>query len=336
MAPRRSILVWLATVFLHACPARAEPVAAYMYSQTGADGVSALAALKPAAIGTVFLKAVDVDPSGNVQPKLDGNGRFYPHAWTGTPRPAFAALVNADPGIDWSTANPTASLTATLTGNNWQQDYGGGITVDAEFTANIQSFPANWQSTMTALRSLANGQGQDFSLYVSPKYLSAARYPSTATANAAALAQILGVPPPGVVNSVLFPVYAGDGTNVDQATLTAAASAAQARGFSYQWICDITETPATFSAGLQAADGAGPRPAGYVAYCYVDTQAITADMTTNLGALVDLAAVPEPGAWPLAAAAAGIGLAAWRLRLGPRWTARPGGLRGGWRRRSPA
>ena len=75
------------------------------------------------------------------------------------------------------------------------------------------------------------------------------------------------------------------------ATLAAAASAAQGQGFAYQWIFDITETPATFSAGLQAADGAGPRPAGYVAYSYIDTQQPTVDMTTNLNALANLAAV---------------------------------------------
>lgn len=315
MMPGRSIFVLLAASALHVgSAARAEPVAAYMYSQSGAAGVPTLAAMKPASIATVFLKAVDVDSTGAVFPKLDDNGRFYPNAWTATPRPAFAALVNADPGIDWSTANPTASLTAALTTNTWQQDYGGGITVDAEFTANIQSFPANWQSTMTALRSLANGQGRNFSLYVSPKYLSAARYPATATANAAAIKQILGTPGTGIVNSVLFPVYAGGGANVDQPTLAAAASAAQTQGFAYQWIFDITESPPTFSAGLQAADGAGPRPAGYVAYSYVDTQTITADMTTNLNALVDLAAVPEPGAWSLAAAAVGASLVACRCR----------------------
>jgi len=311
----RSIFMLLAVAMLHGgFPARAEPVAAYMYSQSGAHGVPTLAAMKPATIGTVFLKAIDIDSTGTVYPKLDDNSRFYPNAWTATPRPVFAALVNADPGIDWNTANPAASLTAALTNNNWQQDYGGGITVDAEFTANIQSFPGNWQSTMTSLRSLANGQGQNFSLYLSPKYLSPSRYPGTATANAAAIKQILGTPATGIVNSVLFPVYAGDGTNVDQPTLAAAASAAQTQGFAYQWIFDITESPTTFSAGLQAADSAGPRPAGYVAYSYVDTQQITADMTTNLGALVDLAAVPEPGAWPLAAAAAGACFLARRWR----------------------
>lgn len=313
MMPRWSVWVLFAATVL-GDRARAEPLAAYMYSQSGAGGVPTLATMKPASVGTVFLKAVDVDSTGAVFPKLDDNSRFYPNAWNATPRPAFAALVNADPGIDWNTANPATSLTSALTTNGWQQDYGGGITVDAEFTANIQSFPANWQGTMTALRSLANGQGQNFSLYVSPKYLSAARYPATAAANAATLKQILGTPATGITNSVLFPVYAGDGTNVDQPTLSAAASAAQAQGFAYQWIFDITETPATFSAGLQAADGAGPRPAGYVAYSFIDTQSVTGTMTTNMGALANLAAVPEPGAWPLLVAAAGGGLLARRWR----------------------
>ena len=319
MPSLRAIVVLLAAAAIHLLPAaRAEPLAAYMYSQSGAAGVPALATMKPAAVGTVFLKAVDVDPTGTVFPKLDDNGHFYPNAWPGTPRPAFAALINADPGMDWNTANPATSLTSALTTNNWQQDYGGGITVDAEFTANIQSFPANWQSTMTALRSLANGQNQNFSLYLSPKDLSAARYPTTAAANAAAIAQILGTPGTGIINSVLFPVYAGDGTNVDQPTLAAAASAAQGQGFAYQWIFDITETPATFSAGLQAADGAGPRPAGYVAYSYIDTQQPTADMTTNLNALANLAAVPEPSTVALGLAGGGLGLlaAARRRRRG--------------------
>jgi len=314
MPLRRPLMVSFAwALALAVSAARAEPLAAYMYSQSGAAGVATLATMKPAPVGTVFLKAVDVDATGAVFPKLDGSGHFYPNAWTATPRPAFAALVNADPGIDWNTANPATSLTSALTSNNWQNDYGGGITVDAEFTANIQSFPANWQSTMTALRSLANGQGQNFSLYVSPKYLSAARYPATAATNAAALKQVLGTPAAGITNSVLFPVYAGDGTNVDQATLSAAAAAAQGQGFAYQWIFDITEAPATFTAGLQSAEAAG-RPGGFVAYSYIDTQPVTGDMTTNLDALANLAAVPEPAAWPLAAAgSAGLGL------LGRRW-----------------
>ncbi|MFM7135610.1 MAG: hypothetical protein ACKO1M_00870 [Planctomycetota bacterium] len=308
---QRSIVVLGAAAALYAVPAaRAEPIAAYMYSQSGAAGVPTLAAMKPAAIGTVFLKAVDIDSAGAVFPKLDYNGRFYPNAWNATPRPVFAAMVNADPGIDWGSVNPTTTLTSALTSNNWQQDYGGGITVDAEFTANIQSFPANWQSMMTALRNLANGQGQNFSLYVSPKYLSASRYPATAAANAATLKQILGTPATGIVNSVLFPVYAGDGSNVDQTTLASAASAAQTQAFAYQWIFDITESPTTFSAGLQSADGAGPRPAGYVAYSYLDTQSITADMTTNMQALANLAAVPEPSVVALALAGCMVGLAA--------------------------
>lgn len=289
-------------------PARGEPVAAYMYSQNGVDGIPTLASMKPADVSTVYLKAADIAENGDILPKLDTNGRFYPASWTATPRPAFAAMINAPPAFDWASLDPAADLTAALTANDWQQDYDAGITVDAEFPGSTTSFPANWQSTMTSLRTLANGQGQDFSLYVNPKYLSAARYPATATANAAALAAILGSPPQGVTNSALFPVYIGGGANADQATLDAAAAAAAGQGFAYQWIFDITESQSTFTAGLSASDAANTAaaasPAGYVAYSYFDTQPVTPDMTANVDALVEAAAVPEP-ALPLAAAAAG-------------------------------
>jgi len=307
-------LIVMLTLLGSTASASGEPLAAYMYTVSGAAGVPALASMKPAAIGTVFLKAVDVDAAGSVYPKLDGSGRFYPAAWPGSSRPPCAALVNADPTIDWTTTDPTAALTAALTGHNWQQDFLGGITVDAEFTANIQSFPQHWQACMHSLRGLANGQGRAFSLYLSPKYLSAARYPSTASANAAAIASILGTPPTGVVNSVLFPVYAGDGSNVDQATLQAASAAAAGGGFAYGWILDIAQSTTTFAAGLQTAHAAGPSPAGYVAYSYVENQAVTADMNTNLQAIVDLASVPEPGAALPAVAAVALGLAAWNRR----------------------
>jgi hypothetical protein len=294
-------------LLLAAAAARGEPVAAYMYSQNGVDGIPTLASQKPADVGTVFLKAADLAENGDVLPKLDSNGRFYPNAWTGTPRPSFTAMINAPPTFDWANQDPATSLTTALTTNSWQQDYNGGITVDAEFPGSTESFPANWQSTMTSLRTLANGQGQAFSLYVNPKYLSAARYPATATANAAALAAILGTPPEGVTNSALFPVYIGGGGNADQATLDAAAAAAAGQGFAYQWIFDITESQGTFIAGLSAADAAGTAasagPAGYVAYSYLDTRPVTPDMTANVDALVEAAAVPEPGL-PLTAAAA--------------------------------
>ena len=307
---------------LSVATARGEPVAAYMYSQNGVDGIPTLASIKPADVGTVFLKAADIAENGAILPKLDGNGRFYPNAWTGTPRPAFAAMINAPPTFDWAGRDPAADLTAALTANNWQQDYDAGITVDAEFSGAVDSFPANWQSTMTSLRTLANGQGQDFSLYVNPKYLSASRYPATAAANAASLAAILGTPPAGVTNSALFPVYIGGGANADQATLDAAATAAAGQGFAYQWIFDITESQSTFIAGLSAADAANTAaaatPAGYVAYSFLDTQPVTPDMTANVNALVEVAVVPEPTLTLPGLVAAGLCLAArrWRANTG--------------------
>lgn len=218
-APRFRTAVPVAVLLaLHATvgpAARAGTVAAYMYTQTGAAGVSTLASIKPAGVGEVYLKAVDIDPQGGVHVKLDDNGRFFPAAWSSTPRPTFTCLINADPTFTWTAVDPTSSLTTGLTSNSWQQDYGGGITVDAEFSADIQSFPSAWQSCMTALRSLANGQSGGFSLYVSPKYLSTSRYPSTAAGNAAALAAILGTAPAGTANTLLFPVYDGNGGDVD-------------------------------------------------------------------------------------------------------------------------
>ncbi len=293
---------------------RAEPLAAYMYVH-GAGGVPTVASQRPAAVGTVYLKAADIDSAGTVLPKFDDNGRFYPDAWTTTPKPRFAALINADPAIDWGTVDPAVSLTLALSSNDWQQDYDAGITVDAEFSAAIDSFPQNWQDTMIALRSLANDQGQNFSLYVSPKYLSSDRYPATAAANAATLAQILGTPAGGITNSVLFPVYIGGGVNADQDTLDSAAAAARTTGFDYQWIFDITEATATFNAGLEAADQASgtgrPRLAGFVAYSYSDTQQVTPLMTTNVESLASFASVPEPGALvAVAVAAAGLAAAA--------------------------
>ncbi len=293
---------------------RAEPLAAYMYVH-GAGGVPTVASQRPATVGTVYLKAVDIDSAGTVLPKFDDNGRFYPDAWTTTPKPRFAALINADPAIDWGTVDPAVSLTLALSSNDWQQDYDAGITVDAEFSAAIDSFPQNWQDTMIALRSLANDQGQNFSLYVSPKYLSSDRYPATAAANAATLAQILGTPAGGITNSVLFPVYIGGGVNADQDTLDSAAAAARTTGFDYQWIFDITEATATFNAGLQAADQASGtgrlRLSGYVAYAFSDTESVSGTMTTNIDTLASFASVPEPGALAAAAvAAAGLATAA--------------------------
>ena len=305
-------------LLLAAAAARGEPVAAYMYSQNGVDGIPTLAGMKPADVGTVFLKAVDIAENGDILPKLDSNDRFYPNAWAGTPRPVFTAMINAPPTFDWANQDPAAGLTEALTTNNWQQDYDGGITVDAEFSGATESFPVNWQTTMTSLRTLANNQGQGFSLYVNPKYLSAARYPTTAAANAAALAAILGSAPQGVTNSALFPVYIGGGANADQATLDAAAAAAAGQGFAYQWIFDITETQGTFVAGLSAADAAdtaaSASPAGYVAYSFLDTQPVTPDMTANVDALVEAAVVPEPVLPLTAAAAAGLWLIARRQR----------------------
>jgi hypothetical protein len=49
---------------------------------------------------------------------------------------------------------------------------------------------------------------------------------------------------------------------------------------------------------------AAAAPAGYIVYSYLDTSPVTADMTTNLQAVLDVAAVPEPTAGVAAVAAA--------------------------------
>lgn len=52
-------------------------------------------------------------------------------------------MSNAPPTFDWAGRDPAADLTAALTANNWQQDYDAGITVDAEFSGAVDSFPAD-------------------------------------------------------------------------------------------------------------------------------------------------------------------------------------------------
>lgn len=299
---------------LAANQAAGETLAAYTYTHTGEDGVPTLAGQLPGSVDIAYLKAIDIALDGSVLVKTDSSGRFYPNDWTGGRRPVFAALINADPGMDWTTADPQSALVTGLNTHSWTQDYDGGITVDAEFSSDIQSFPQNWQDTMTALRQLANDAGQDFSLYVNPKYLSAARYPATATANATTLATILGTPSGGISNTVLFPVYVGGGANADQGTLDAAA----ATSLPYKWIFDITEDQTTFAAGLQAADTASTRggssSSGYVAYAYNSNSPVTADMTANLNSLASVAAVPEPGGLTMLAVTAFAGLAGSAVR----------------------
>lgn len=284
--------------------AEAGTIAAYTYSSTGGPGVPTLATKVPTEVTDVFLKAIDIAPDGSVLPKL-ADGRFYPHAWTATPAPRFVAMINAAPTIDWTTANPASSLTSALTSNQWTRDYTGGITVDAEFSANIETFPQHWIDAMSGLRSLANSAGQNFSLYLSPKYLDSSRYQSAAT-NLDSLAGILGTPPSGVANAVLFPTYADRQTTIAATTLDAAAAAVAGRGLTHRWIYDLSQSESLFGEAMQlaaqadahASAAAGPP----VVYAYENNQPVTATMTANFDALTETLAVPEPTtAWLLAA-----------------------------------
>lgn len=284
--------------------AEAGTIAAYTYSSTGAPGVPTLATKVPSEVTDVFLKAIDIDPDGNVLPKL-ADGHFYPHAWTATPAPRFVALINADPTIDWTTANPASSLTSALTTNQWTRDYSGGITVDAEFSTNIQTFPQHWVDAMTGLRSLANSAGQGFSLYLSPKYLDPSRYQSAAT-NLDTLAGILGTPPTGVNNAVLFPTYADQNNNMTANTLDAATAAVAGRGLTHRWIYELSQSESLFGEAVQLAsqaDGRVSATAGPpVVFAYENNHPVTATMTANFDALTETLAVPEPTTvWLLAA-----------------------------------
>ena len=295
--------------------ADADTISAYTYTHAGVDGVPSLASKVPAGVGDVFLKAIDIAPDGSVLPKISG-GNFYPAAWpTGSPSPQFTAMINADPTTDWTTANPATALTTALTSNNWTQDYNAGITVDAEFATEIQTFPQNWVTAMTDLRSLANGAGQGFSLYLSPKYLDAARYPNAAT-NATTLAGILGTAPSGVANAVLFPTYADNASNIDAATLNAATTAVAGHSLTHRWIYNLSQSESVFAEAMQRASAADSQASsaadGPVVYAYEDNQAVTATMTANFNTLSVTLAVPEPATTALLVSAS-LGIAMFRL-----------------------
>lgn len=289
--------------------ADANTLSAYSYTHAGVDGLPSLSSNIPAGVSDVFLKAIDIASDGTVFPKL-WSGHFYPYAWPTASPSQFTAMINADPTIDWTTVNPASALTTALTSNSWTRDYNAGITVDAEFTANIQTFPQNWVTAMTDLRSLANSAGQGFSLYLSPKYLDASRY-ATAATNATTLAGILGTAPTGATNAVLFPTYVDDSTAIDASTLNEAASAIAGHGLAHRWIYNLSQPEAVFAEAMQrasAADGqAVPAAVGPVVYAYEDNQAVTPTMTANFNTLSLSLAVPEPPATALLATAA-IGL----------------------------
>ena len=75
--------------------------------------------------------------------------------------------------INWNSGNPSTSLTSKLS----LQISGPVITQGvsrshAEFPVGVDSFDGNWIAFLTDLRIFANNAGQDFSFYLSPKYLS--------------------------------------------------------------------------------------------------------------------------------------------------------------------
>ncbi len=312
------------------------PLAAYMYSTQGSTGIPTLAAQlgSSSAVSEVYLKAIDIDGTGAVFPKTDSQtppGNFYPHYWTGsptpTPIPTFTALINGDPANPYS-SDPTTTVQASLTANAWTTQFGGGITIDSEFSAGdsrakpaipaVTTFPANMQSFFTNMRVFANTASQSFSFYFNPKYLDATRYTQqTVTANTASLKAILGTNPR---NTVLFPVYADTNSQATQTTLQAGAYAAFSQGVGYKWIMDITQTPSVFADGITSLNTIGQTPSGAnlkgaVAYQYIDSVTVTPSMTANLATLSNLGLPALPGAPTIASVTSGPG------QLGVSWLA---------------
>ncbi|MCH2183311.1 MAG: hypothetical protein MK108_15030 [Mariniblastus sp.] len=302
----RAILSW--TLFslistglaVWSSPIVGQTISAYTYTTTGSGGISSLASKTPSQVDNVYLDAIDIDVNGKVYVKNSG-GHFYPYYWQAKKPPSFTAMISVDPTLNWQSVDPTADLLNGLQQNSWKTDYGQGIHIDAEFTADVQAMPQNWVNCLKALREYTNQQGRDFSMYYNPKYLSSSRY-TNAKANADAIAAILGAPSGGLSNQVFFPVYEGNGLNTDLATLHFAAEAARARALDYQWIHDLSESPTTFSDGLTMAKQTDSKyqftPSGVNVYSYFDNQPVTSDMTTNfnklLGHLGNPNAVPEP------------------------------------------
>ncbi len=284
-------------------PIAAQTISAYTYSTTGSSGISSLATKTPEQVDNVYLDAIDIDVDGNIYVKNSG-GHFYPYYWQAKKQPSFTAMISVDPTLNWQSVDPTAGLLNGLQQNSWKTDYGQGIHIDAEFTADVQTMPQNWVNCLTALREYTNQQGRDFSMYYNPKYLSSSRY-TNAKANADAIAAILGAPSGGLSNQVFFPVYEGNGMNTDLATMHFAAEAARARGLDYQWIHDLSESPVTFSDGLTMAKETDSKyqftPSGVNVYSYIDNRPVTSDMTTNFNKLVghlgNPNSVPEPASW---------------------------------------
>jgi len=302
-------------------------VAAYMYSN-GSTGIPTLAAQlgSSSAVSEVYLSAIDIDGTGAVFPKTDAQtppGNFYPHYWTGsptpTPIPTFTALINGDPSNPYS-SDPTTTVQASLTANAWTTQFGGGITIDSEFSAGdsrakpaipaVTTFPANMQSFFTNMRVFANTASQSFSFYFNPKYLDATRYSQQIVdQNTASMKAILGTNP---LNTVLFPVYADDGLNAGLHTLQAGADAARAQGLGFKWIADITETQIHFADGMTSLNAVGQTPSGAnlrgaVAYQYINSVTVTPQMNANLATLATLPLPTPPGAPTIASVTSGPG-----------------------------
>ena len=322
---RRNTLNFLALLFVlvgsFGCPCSVSAksiISGYMYTDpTGVKSVPLLQAMKPKAIGNVYLKAADIDKNGVVREKVDG-GHFYPHAWSGSSKPTFTALINVNLNINWKSGNPSTSLTSKLSANQWTRDYTGGITVDAEFPAGVDSFDGNWIAFLTDLRIFANNAGQDFSFYLSPKYLSPSRY-TTAAQNLKDVASILGQSKTQL-NRALFPVYTDTGTSVTGQTLIDAATAMKDQKNHYQWIHDISQSTTNFAEGMTLAHAANHQ-AGYVpngasVYQYTAGEKITGNMKANLAALVGNpnSVAPEPTTMLIWSMLAGLGMTFRRRR----------------------
>lgn len=279
-------------------------ISAYTYSTGGAFGIPALAGNVPVVIDNVYLPAIDIDKHGKVYVKNGTQSRFYPYFWKTTPKPFFTANVNVSANLDWTAYNPTSDLIQQLGQNNWKQDFNGDLHIDAEFTMDVKTMPSNWVDCMTKLRTYANQQGRNFTLYYNPKYLSVSTEYTAADvkANAATIKSILAPAVSGVTNHVLFPVYADSHVNAHPKTLKDAALNAAQNQFGYEWIHDITETSANFDEGMQSAHAANLAakytPSGVSVYQYTDVDTVTQSMKDNLAKLAkNPNSIPEPASF---------------------------------------
>ena len=280
-------------------------ISAYAYSNASqpSDGIHDLSnkITNTGMIDNVYLIAVDVDSVGGVHVKNEEQNRFYPYFWTGKPSPTFTANINVDAHLDWTVHNPTQNLIQQLGQNNWKQDFDGDIHVDAEFVMDVTTMPSNWVDCMTSLKTYANQQGRNFSMYFNPKYLSVTdKYTSAdVDANIATLKSILSPATAGASNHVVFPVYADNQINAKPQILKDAAKLTVDNKLGYEWIHDITQTTPTFNEGMASAHEANLvakyTPAGVSVFQFTSKDNVTQTMLHNLSKLQQNPnSIPEP------------------------------------------